>query len=83
MSHTCSGCPASWTGLNIAHCPSCHNSFSTAALFDRHRQNYQCVAPDSLRHEMGKHAGEPVMRPNDRGVWVSARANPMFESEAA
>lgn len=34
---TCGGCPARWTGLAVAHCAGCHETFSALGLFDRHR----------------------------------------------
>lgn len=46
---TC-GCGREWTGANQAHCPTCHEHFSTVALFDRHRAGEGgCKDPAMLR----------------------------------
>lgn len=34
---SCSGCDNTWSGLRMAHCPTCHLTFSTPTNFDRHR----------------------------------------------
>jgi hypothetical protein len=44
----CSGCPATWRGLRMAHCSSCHVTFSSPGGFDRHRSAGCCVLPQSL-----------------------------------
>jgi hypothetical protein len=47
---TCGGCDATWTGLNVAHCAACHETFSTARLFDEHRsadgEHGSCLRPE-------------------------------------
>lgn len=30
-------CDAWWTGLKTAHCPACHETFTTTSAFDKHR----------------------------------------------
>jgi len=42
---SCKGCQAHWTGLKIAHCASCHETFTTPANFDKHRVRGKCVDP--------------------------------------
>lgn len=46
--HTCGGCPSHWTGLSVAHCGACHETFSAVGLFDQHRRSGQCVDPATL-----------------------------------
>lgn len=53
MAHSCKGCTNRWTGMKMAHCPSCHETFSTPANFDRHRKNGKCVEPTSVGLEKG------------------------------
>lgn len=56
---SCKGCTARWTGMSMAHCPSCHGTFSTVSNFDVHRSGGKCVAPSSLG-----------LRQNSRGTWL-------------
>lgn len=58
MNHGCSGCDNTWTGMAMAHCPTCHNTFSTVGNFDRHRKDGKCITP--------KKAG---LVQNKRGTW--------------
>lgn len=52
--HACGGCPARWGGLNTAHCPACHATFTTVANFDSHRAGSHdrgarhCVPPATV-----------------------------------
>lgn len=66
---TCSGCPATWTGLSRCHCAACHRTFGSVGLFDRHRSQAgdrgTCLDPAGLRH---RKTGEPLMRLVD-GLW--------------
>lgn len=78
MANTCGGCTAEWQSLLVAHCASCHNTFSTVALFDRHRVSYRCAVPSRLRVDSGSRAGLPLMRLDDRGIWVSAAPRPEY-----
>lgn len=66
--HTCGKCPKRWTGAKIAHCASCHESFSTVANFDLHRHNGKCIKSDKL-----------VM--GSRGHWIGALPSPFGEEE--
>lgn len=38
-------CGAQWTGLAVAHCPTCHCTFSGISAFDRHRRDDKCITP--------------------------------------
>ena len=55
---TCGGCDSRWTGLKMAHCASCHHTFSTPANFDAHRRDGECLPPESVN-----------LVQNDRGTW--------------
>ena len=33
----CANCGEEWTGLAVAHCPTCHRTFTTVSAFDKHR----------------------------------------------
>jgi hypothetical protein len=55
------GCGAAWTGLGMAHCTVCHETFSTVSNFDRHRQPIA---------KGGERACRP---PADAGLVVSVR----------
>ena len=78
MTITCPGCSTTWTGLRIAHCGACHQTFSCVAHFDSHRAPNRgqgtCKAPSSV---LAKH-GHPAMRLNEHGVWVGAAEKPKF-----
>lgn len=70
---TCSGCDASWTALNAAHCtaPGCHRTFSSVGLFDRHRSasgpgdHGSCLDPGRL---VNANTGAPIAEFRD-GMW--------------
>lgn len=78
MAYTCSTCPATWTGINIAHCACCHQTFSTLAWFDAHRRGNKCLDPAGLKVKSGVHAGEPLLRRGQGGKWIGAQAVPEF-----
>lgn len=42
---TCARCAARWTGTRSAHCAACHETFTSASGFDRHRVGGACVDP--------------------------------------
>jgi hypothetical protein len=57
----CPRCPATWTGLSMAHCAACHRTFSTVGNFDRHRPG-ECLDPATV--------GLSVVRKHrDTDVW--------------
>lgn len=47
----CQHCDARWGGLKTAHCPTCHETFTTVPTFDKHRtgshvhDTRRCVPP--------------------------------------
>lgn len=59
--HSCRGCTKRWWGLAMAHCPTCHETFSTVGNFDAHRKDGKCHNPARVK---------PAQRLDDRGVWV-------------
>ena len=50
---TCEGCDHTWTGLLIAHCAACHETFTTVQGFDRHRDSDHCRRPKFARRSDG------------------------------
>lgn len=57
---SCRKCLSTWTGLSMAHCPSCCRTFSTAGNFDLHRKNGKCSMKGLVQNEYGtwKQPGE-------------------------
>ncbi|MDG4801706.1 hypothetical protein [Micromonospora sp. WMMD980] len=55
---TCA-CGVAWTGLSIAHCGTCHCTFSAVSTFDRHRtgnvNTRRCVPPESVGLARNRH----------------------------
>lgn len=45
--HSCR-CGRRWTGLNTAHCTTCHNTFSGVTGFDKHRKDGECINPPEV-----------------------------------
>jgi hypothetical protein len=43
--HGCARCSRRWDGLNTAHCDTCHETFTTPGVFDKHRRDGQCQPP--------------------------------------
>lgn len=56
--NTCGGCPATWTGLSVAHCAACHETFSGVQLFDAHRsadgERGACIPPAEVQGRGGE-----------------------------
>lgn len=50
---SCGGCEARWRGIGIAHCATCHRSFSGIRLFDKHRRRDRCVDPLDILDPQG------------------------------
>jgi hypothetical protein len=71
MPATCR-CGRHWTGLSQAHCPTCHEHFSSVANFDRHRPGAGgCQDPAAVT----KRNGDPVFKASVNGfgtTWVGA-----------
>lgn len=55
-------CGAVWTGLSMAHCSVCHQTFSTVDNFDIHRQK--------LIAKICKDPAKCGMVKNDRDTWM-------------
>lgn len=73
----CKSCAKTWTGLRIAHCALCHQTFTTPANFDRHRAGRKTHGVKLAAGEC--HAGDVCgLVLNDRGQW----AMPGRETEA-
>ncbi len=51
----CLTCGKVWVGRVRCHCASCHESFSSAKAFDRHRRGFSCqpVAESLVLDEWG------------------------------
>jgi hypothetical protein len=45
---SCTGCAASWRGIERAHCHACHATVDDEVLFDAHRVTGICVSPVRL-----------------------------------
>ena len=83
MNAMCGGCDTTWAGLSIAHCGACHETFSTVRWFDAHRSQGHCLDPAGLkRGRRGGGTGEPLLRRDSRGFWISAQARPDLEGVA-
>lgn len=56
--NTCSGCEATWTGLSVAHCGCCHETFGGVQLFDAHRsadgERGACIPPAEVQGRAGE-----------------------------
>lgn len=70
MTAICSGCATRWSGHTPAHCSACHRTFASVRLFDAHRSNDTCRAPESLKFSGGT---RQRMVLDDRGVWRDAQ----------
>jgi|1185.fasta_scaffold77814_3 hypothetical protein len=62
---SCGGCTATWTGVALAHCGTCHESFSGAWTFDQHRkmgsneEHGSCTDPETM----------PSLEQRESGTW--------------
>lgn len=77
--NTCGGCVTRWTSRSLCHCGACHASFRTLGGFDLHRRGGVCADPAGIT---GKD-GEAVLRLDDRGIWVGAKARPTYWKKEA
>ena len=82
--YSCGGCKGVFTGLATAHCPTCHETFSTVSTFDVHRatvhtpkgraNTVRCLTVEEMTAQLDT-AGNPVASARvlvfdlDRGVW--------------
>ena len=50
--HRCGRCDARWRDIRVAHCGGCHQTFSSSAVFDRHRtmasEHGHCADPATV-----------------------------------
>jgi len=60
----CAKCGDEWTGLAVAHCPTCHRTFTTATALDKHRTGSH---PADTRRCLDPAAAGLV--PVSRGTW--------------
>lgn len=76
----CPRCHASWTRTsNTAHCMTCHRTFSTPGVFDRHLLREGCQDPAAVRTRKGDVVyGQP--RPNTWGTAVWRLMGPASET---
>lgn len=44
----CSTCAARWGGQLTCHCTGCHQTFTGLVAFDKHRNKYKCLDPQSV-----------------------------------
>jgi hypothetical protein len=68
-------CRRLWTGLAQAHCPTCHEHFSSVAAFDRHRPRGICQHPSTV----ARRNGDPVFRASENRygtTWVTYDSRP-------
>ena len=86
MRVTCPRCPAEWTGTRPAHCPACHETFSTNGVADHaHRgpaDQVNCSDPAAsglVRNKRGLWSYPP----GDRKWLESLRLSPESASEDA
>ena len=76
MAVTCTTCEASWTGLRIEHCPSCHQTFTGASSGDMHRVGDHAVFEGRDRRRclsVEEMTGKGMVR-NDRGHWTTGKS---------
>jgi len=57
-------CNGKFRGLMTAHCPTCHETFTSPPGFDYHRRAGKCLNPATLRNSKTK---EPIFQKADRG----------------
>ena len=80
-------CGRRWQGFSEAHCPICHEHFTSDSAFTRHLSGAQvddplCYPPESFR----KQDDSPVFEQIDRvhgPTWRIVNTNPHFFSLAA
>jgi hypothetical protein len=73
--HACGRCHSHWTGLNTAHCNSCHLTFTGVSAFDEHRYNGTC-RPITETRLIDRERNGVVMygwESSDSEDWVQAR----------
>ena len=69
----CIKCDAQWSGLNTAHCASCHTTFTGITAFDAHRKAGACVPAESVGLSLTKRAYPLLRLPLSGGRLVVGR----------
>lgn len=72
--HTCSGCEQVWSGVERAHCKSCHKTFNSVYAFDKHRTG--TYEPCTRRCMTTEEMEAKGMCLNADGYWVTALQDP-------
>ncbi|MET0417111.1 MAG: hypothetical protein ABW022_13920 [Actinoplanes sp.] len=72
--YRCGGCTSTWTGLAMAHCSACHETFAGVSGFDQHRLRGHCCPPAERGLALDAHGvwRNPNARP--AGSWGRSRA---------
>lgn len=77
--YTCGGCRNTWTGLAMAHCSACHQTFGSVNQFDRHRSQVgtrgTCLSPPTIVDTKGNR----VMFYRN-GAWRSPELSPAVKA---
>lgn len=78
MTKTGCRCGATWTGLRIEHCPSCHETFTGTTSGDMHRtgKHHISVGPDRRRCLTVEEMRAKGMKQNQHGYWTSGGVSP-------
>ncbi|WP_431874524.1 hypothetical protein [Amycolatopsis sacchari] len=79
-------CGRQWTGTTQAHCPACHEHFSTAENFDLHRKGLRgrCGDPRTMTRERRDGSVVPLFRETENAfgtVWVGWSRDPRYTPE--
>ena len=81
------GCEAVWSGLNIEHCPACHQTFASTEARDAHRvglhgvtegpDRRRCLTVEEMLAKVNSN-GDPwyELAPNTYGTLVWSRNRP-------
>lgn len=67
--HSCS-CGSKWSGVERAHCPSCHKTFNSVYAFDKHRTG--TYEPNTRRCLTTEEMTARGMCTDSAGYWVTA-----------
>ena len=72
MSAGCN-CGATWTGMRMEHCDSCHRTFSGSTAGDKHRtgEHHIFVGPKRRRCLTEDEMTDKGMERNARGIWTN------------
>jgi len=61
-------CGKTWhqSGNRTSHCGGCHETFASLSVFESHRRDQKCLAPEDVRHNRKRGIAQ---RPD--GIWYS------------